>query len=262
MKRCKDWIQSFSAGATQNTASLYAPYIQNSRRAHSPPVVYSEQDTELWVKSVLLQPSLNCLRARIYRSFAYNPEQICPFIASSSHSTKTVPDFQLVKELPEESAVTGEVKVHTVVQFRHSQNEDGTSTQNLFADIQNTSVPSAGNAMRFVWPEPHAVVSVTKLTKLFVQVWTQMIKKNTNFAILSTYEGTMFFVRDEHDTLYFSQAYHSHQRPLLAITCFFMVAMGLIPFENLRLPAHDAAWSQTLSARTYPQGFSGFDAGQ
>lgn len=69
-----------------------------------------------------------------------------------------------------------------------------------------------------------------------------MVAKSASLAILTTYEGTVFFVRDGTDTLFFSKPYFGNMRPLPAIYSFFLIAMGAIPFSELQLPMVDRVW--------------------
>lgn len=68
-----------------------------------------------------------------------------------------------------------------------------------------------------------------------------MINKDSRLGILSSVEDTFFLARDK-DTLYLSQSYELDKAPQLRVFAWFAVAVGLIEFDELRLPSPRTDW--------------------
>jgi len=68
-----------------------------------------------------------------------------------------------------------------------------------------------------------------------------MHAKDVDYAILSSFRSTFFFVKTG-DTLYMSRAYQRQDTPIFATFCFVALALGLIGSEELLLPVVTTDW--------------------
>ena len=75
-----------------------------------------------------------------------------------------------------------------------------------------------------------------------LQVWTQMVLKNTQYGELTTCQTSTFMLRgagEESDTMFISPAYGPSDCPLLATFCWFGMSMDLFQDTTIKLPEVD-----------------------
>ncbi|KAF9492688.1 hypothetical protein BDN71DRAFT_1177991 [Pleurotus eryngii] len=73
-----------------------------------------------------------------------------------------------------------------------------------------------------------------------------MINKGVNFAMLSSYARSYFFIRDPRQPgkMFMSREYNSVSSLALLATCAFTaLALGLIPLDEVYFPPVDTTWN-------------------
>lgn len=244
----------------------------NYRTEVLPHKISSEKDVELWIFYVVLMTVWDILRLIVKLPTGVQEY----WFSSSTGDGGTRPDFSLMRDPNNKFVLTVEVKASKVIATR-----DGTIFSNyqvLPAKLNDSGIP----AMKFNWPTKK---NDEKSTKIFVQVitpvlhqdtkssdsratepatkiWNQMHIKDVLYAMLSTYEHTIFFYRDPalSKTLFFSSTYESNEPILIpAISEFMMAALYNTKLNHSKI---DFEWYLDLPEfqKQNKEGFTGIAA--
>ncbi|KAL0955632.1 hypothetical protein HGRIS_001865 [Hohenbuehelia grisea] len=200
-----------------------------SRLFHHPAQICSEHDTTDLVLGGLWRPSVAIVQ---YCKYGSIEPQLFPNV-SSIGGTAPVPDLMLFNTPTDREryvrAATGEIKTHSVLNV--------SIQEELAAITESWKGMPLGRSLRFFWPIK-GETNLPKLTKVIVQVWSQMVHHKVNYAMLSSYQCTYFFARrpEDQNTLFISRAY-SEQEAAAATLAFTAVALGeLVKKEDFKLP--------------------------
>ncbi|KAI0948752.1 hypothetical protein AcV7_009409 [Taiwanofungus camphoratus] len=213
------------------------PYLTS---ALLPRMIWSEKDIEDWCLSTLFRPALAAVSSVLKGHIDTDLDSSFPYLSSSPNGP-TIPDGILV--CYGNDVTTLKVGI-TIENKTPSAWFDQTTHQTMFADLQN--YPGGvleGRGMKFNWPE--ASNNNDAQTRIIVQVWFQIVKYKCRLGILSTHESTIFLARGEgrdKDALFISSSYGRDDCPMLAVFCWFALAVGILKLEDLNLPEVDTDW--------------------
>ncbi|EED80238.1 predicted protein [Postia placenta Mad-698-R] len=162
-----------------------------------------------------------------------------PYLSSSVG--KVLPDRVLISGHTSQDGLLKPTIALTIEVKAPAAMKDDKRHKHIFSEIQDlpSGLVPRGTATEFIYPEDPDTTDGQ--TRILVQVWTQMINKDSRLGILSSVEDTFFLARDK-DTLYLSQSYELDKAPQLRVFAWFAVAVGLIEFDELRLPSPRTDW--------------------
>ncbi|KAJ3543255.1 hypothetical protein NM688_g5879 [Phlebia brevispora] len=220
-----------------------------------PPVIHSEKDQEDWFLGMLLRPAL--LARLEYKGLDIprwngqhtTPNACGPYVSSSAGTQGVIPDALIMDGV--DVLGVAEVKTDRVLLLT-------TENIGLFHSLQRHHVvvekdknsgepvnhPLPGRAIRFVWPTRLNLIE-DKQSKILIQVWSQMVTKDCDYAILSSYTHTIFFYKLE-KTLYMSRVFTADSMTRLAMFCWVSLMFGDLDADDLDLPECDTSWWRNL----------------
>ncbi|KAI0084589.1 hypothetical protein BDY19DRAFT_997508 [Irpex rosettiformis] len=219
---------------------------------HAPPVIFSEEDVAKIVEVNVFDPVIDAARVLLSRSISpgtQDPEY--PYLVSCS-KTEVIPDRVLWHkstingETVAKMALSIEYKSERVLQksWKSSKEKDqGHNHGHIFSALQENDKDCfpVGCAIKFAWSKDTKSGHNDVLTRVLVQIWLEMDTTQTDKAILTSYDSTIFFVKRS-NTLYFSPTYRPTPEPgktsnlRLGVYCFVKYALGHYNDSDIDLP--------------------------
>ncbi|KAJ3519491.1 hypothetical protein NM688_g9294 [Phlebia brevispora] len=203
-----------------------------------PPSINSEKDVEDWGTYANLAPVarlLDSIKHRRVRPRPLNTAQVLPVdapnVTSSDGEDGVIPDSVIVDEKGDVMAVV-EFKAEPVINRLQRGKCFGITSSTACSDIMR-STGDKTNVTLISNPDTQ--------TKILVQVWTQMVIKKVNYAMLSSFNSTIYFYK-EGQRLYMSRTYNSADNILLATLSWMMLAFGLADPKDMHLPEVNNTW--------------------
>ncbi|KAJ3557043.1 hypothetical protein NM688_g1687 [Phlebia brevispora] len=220
-----------------------------------PPVIHSEKDQEDWFLGMLLRPALLARLeykgpATIRWNGQHTTPDVCgPYVSSSAGKEGVIPDALIMDGV--EILGVAEVKTDRVLLltaqellFFHALQRHHIVEEKDKDSGEPSMRPLPGRAIRFVWPTPKKPIQ-DQQSKILVQVWSQMVAKGCEYAILSSYTHTIFFYKLE-KTLYMSNVFSTGSDVRLAMFCWVSLMFGDLDANDLDLPECETSWWKNL----------------
>ncbi|KAA1473270.1 hypothetical protein DENSPDRAFT_839721 [Dentipellis sp. KUC8613] len=200
----------------------------------NPKRIYSEGDTEDWVFKVLIRPAMAIMHAVRINGIPEEDDSSYPFFSSSHGILRCKPDGVVVNAGAhpcEDIALCVEVKTDAVLG----------ADPNPMGEL--AEIPKHPNASyKFNWPHtPESAKGLKESSAILTQIWTQVVKWDAPFGILSSLDLTYFYVR-KGTILYISQGYKSTQNALFLAVCWLLRATQTMTLPRLILPKPDRSW--------------------
>ncbi|TFY79908.1 hypothetical protein EWM64_g4107 [Hericium alpestre] len=202
-----------------------------------PPRIYTEADTEDWIRETIISPAHAVMHAVLLGRIPDDVNPMYPFHSSAHCRFSNRPDnvttlrgrypLELVSHI-------GEWKTKGVI------SKDKNPLRLIAGPIPDVTDPGA--AIRFNWPtEPSS--DFDERDKILSQIWCQLLEWDVFLGTLSSMEVTTFFMRTRYDedTLYMSEFYTADDPILFRMVCWLLVATesnGL----SLDVPAPSTDW--------------------
>ncbi|KAI0066617.1 hypothetical protein BV25DRAFT_1820643 [Artomyces pyxidatus] len=202
-----------------------------------PREICSEHDTEDWVLHVLDRPSVIIFNIFVRGRLPVDSDPYYPYISSApSGGRRIIPDAIVVMSGNHPDAVVSacvEVKTHGVL----SLDDDPLDSLALHHPGRPKS------ATKFTWPKSLKVdgLLLSDTSRIILQVWCQLVDRNTRFGMLSSFDATIFTIKMG-DALLFSETYGQRHPTLFFTVCWMLLAGGYFPIEDIYLPKPDDSW--------------------
>ncbi|KAF8058191.1 hypothetical protein FPV67DRAFT_1455377 [Lyophyllum atratum] len=185
------------------------------------PVINSEQDTRDWVMAGLLYPALAVLRLCCGEALCItrDPRTDMPYLASSQVVPEMpIPDQKLFEKIPKNREF-GAAKTVQTFEFKTDNALDIQKFSDLLtsrSQLEFDTVPESPLAIPFVWPDDESTVD--KLTRMIIQVYSQMWKNRAQQGILTSFRSTLFFYLNlKTRILHISKVYDFQIDPTLGV---------------------------------------------
>jgi hypothetical protein len=237
------------------------------------PVIVNEMDSSQWFMNVICSPALAVVRAIISRT----PETNNHYFICSAPANAPIPDrlfYSSIAYQPNGSAeLPPTLKATLELKTPNSLKPDVFDF--LRGDEQMKSKKGSRylRSIKFWWPwragtgrpaqrlivQVHPISPTSEsVSYLSVsQVWAQMVSKNVNYALLSSYDSTIFFHRRPNErTLAMSKVYRSTDSDILIAMISFL-ANAAEPFAGYHARLADTSFwpAGLISNRQNREGF-------
>ncbi|TDL24736.1 hypothetical protein BD410DRAFT_837666 [Rickenella mellea] len=213
-----------------------------------PLVLHNEHDVEAWVFSVLIRPAVAAIKAHMASkdtpaaskstvAFKHVTDGQFPNVGSAG-GKESIPDG-ILWDADKNPQSTYELKSPSIV---GPQSLKSRKYRILSAPLLSWPSMPVGRAMKFNWPGKRANVnSFDTETRVIMQIWCQMLEWNVEYAMLSSFSSTIFFVK-RGDTLFLSREILREDRPLHFVFAFLALSLGCISRDKLILPEVNTTW--------------------
>ncbi|TFY77734.1 hypothetical protein EWM64_g6276 [Hericium alpestre] len=188
-----------------------------------PKRIYSEVDTEDWIRETLIGPAHAVIHAVLLGRIPEDANPMYPFHSSAHNRFHNRPDdvTTLGGEHPHETVShVGEWKTKAVIPII------GNPLQLIARPILGVTNPGA--AIRFNWPKSPSSLFAER-DKILCQIWCQLLEWDVFCGTLSSMDVTTFYMRSRYDdnALYVSKfnTTETDSLTLFRMVCWLLVSM-------------------------------------
>ncbi|KLO03969.1 hypothetical protein SCHPADRAFT_948127 [Schizopora paradoxa] len=191
-----------------NISPQWRAHVDHSNSSFmSLPFINSEMDSTAWFYQVLARPALAAVNLvqngnlDLQAAFTATTDDIHSYLISGKKKKdKSIPDGLLMKGGSKSHSAVENKEPKGVMEFKTGTAMGVTSSENsenIFSGVNDTRLDGEGKhiALPFVYPEKDVKRVRTKLSKMLVQLWSQMSNHKCNFGLLSCYHLTVFAYR-------------------------------------------------------------------